>query len=89
MPDVVHSEQEGEWLGHVWRRKETPDQITQYYWSLSFTGDMREMHQQHASQDGSACPAAFVPDSCYYPSEHQAKQDLQEELKRHGSGGRI
>ena len=88
MPDIVHSEQEGQWLGHVWRRKETPDQVTQYYWSLSFTGDLREMQQQ-AAQDGCAHQAAFVPDSSFYPSEHEAKQDLHEELKRQGSGGRI
>jgi hypothetical protein len=87
MPDIVHSEQAGEWVGHVWRRKETPDQVTQYYWSLSFTGDLRKMQQQQAQQDGCTGQPALVPDSSFYPSEHEAKQDLHQELQRHGNGG--
>jgi hypothetical protein len=82
MADVVHSEQAGEWVGHVWRRKETPDQITQYYWSLSFAGDMREMLQKQAEQTGGQTPV--VPDSCFYYTEAAAKQELKEQLKRHG-----
>lgn len=86
MPDIVHSEQEGDWVGYVWRRKETPDQVTQYYWSLSFTGDIPEMIEQQAEQDGTADgQAAFVPDSCFYPSEDQAKQELHQEIQRHAA----
>lgn len=85
MADVVHREQAGEWVGYVWRRKESPDQTTQYYWSLSFAGDMHELLQQQAEQNGgSDGQAAFVPDSSFYPSEDAAKQDLHEEMKRHG-----
>jgi hypothetical protein len=87
MADVVHSEQAGEWVGHVWRRKETPDQITQYYWSLSFTGDMREVLQKQAEQeDGTASQSPVVPDSCFYYTQDAAQQKLQEEMKRQGLG---
>lgn len=82
MADVVHSEQAGEWVGHVWRRKETPDQITQYYWSLSFAGDMREMLQKQAEQTGGQPPV--VPDSCFYYTEDAARQDLKEQMRRQG-----
>jgi hypothetical protein len=85
MPDIVHSEQEGEWVGHVWRRKETPDQVTQYYWSLSFAGDVPEMLQHKAEEEGGTDgQATFVPDSCFYPSEDQAKQDLHQAMQRQG-----
>jgi hypothetical protein len=84
MADIVHREQEGEWVGYVWRRKETPDQTTQYYWSLSFSGDLKNLLQQKAQQDGGTDgQATFVPDSDFYPSEDAAKQDLHQEIKRH------
>ncbi|MEA2574956.1 MAG: hypothetical protein QOH93_2254 [Chloroflexia bacterium] len=83
MADIVHREQEGEWIGYVWRRKEAPDQTTQYYWSLSFSGDVQNLLQQKAEQDGGADDqAAFVPDSTFYPSEDAAKQDLHSAMKR-------
>ncbi len=85
MADIVHREQEGNWVGYVWRRKETPDQVTQYYWSLSYTGDVQEMLKQKAEQDGGRADgqAAFVPDSSFYPSADQAQHDLRQELQRH------
>ncbi len=87
MADIVHREQEGEWVGYVWRRKETPDQVTQYYWSLSFSGDMKHLLERKAQQDGADDgQAAVVPDSSFYPSEDAAKQDLHEEIRRQAQG---
>lgn len=85
MPDIVHTEQQGDWVGYVWRRKEAPDQVTQYYWSLSFAGDVREMLEKSAQDANADGPATCVPDSCFYPSEDEARRNLNAEIQRHGT----
>lgn len=79
MTEPIHREAAGEWTGYVWRRKEAPDEETNYYWSLTYNGDVRAAADQSADDDNA--PPNLVPDSCYYRSEGEARKAMQDQLK--------
>jgi hypothetical protein len=79
MTQPIHTEESGEWTGYVWRRKEAPDEDTNYFWSLSYKGDVRQAADE--SPDGEDSPPNLIPDSPYYTSEDEARQAMRDQLK--------
>ncbi len=84
MPQIVHREPTRHWTGYVWST-DTSEGDPQYYWSLSYHGDL------HAISDGKACgdPPNLIPDSGFYDSPDAAIQALEQEIGKHTGSHRI